>query len=60
MQPEDKVWWNIDMQQMGVGGDNSWGAQTHPQYRIPYQDYSYSFTLRPIFKQQVLTERAKD
>lgn len=60
MQPEDKVWWNIDMQQMGVGGDNSWGAQTHPQYRIPYQDYTYSFTLRPLFKQQILTARAKD
>lgn len=50
MQNEELIWWNIDLQQMGVGGDNSWGAQTHPQYRLPYKDYQYSFTLRPIFK----------
>lgn len=60
MMNEDLIWWNIDHQQMGVGGDNSWGAQTHSQYRLPYQDYHYSFTLRPVFKQQILTERAKD
>jgi beta-galactosidase len=54
---EDMIWWNIDLQQMGVGGDNSWGAQTHPQYRLPYQDYQYSFILRPIFKQEVLTKK---
>jgi beta-galactosidase len=47
---EGLIWWNIDLQQIGVGGDNSWGAQTHPQYRLPYKDYEYAFTLRPIFK----------
>ncbi len=56
---EDLIWWNIDLQQMGVGGDNSWGAQTHPQYRLPYKDYQYSFTLRPIFKQTDLTGEEK-
>jgi beta-galactosidase len=60
MVDEGKVWWNIDFQQMGVGGDNSWGAQTHPQYRLPYKDYNYSFTLRPVFSKEILTERAKD
>jgi len=60
MVDEGMVWWNIDHQQMGVGGDNSWGAQTHPQYRLPYKDYSYSFTLRPVFSKEILTERAKD
>ncbi len=47
---ENLIWWNIDLQQMGVGGDNSWGAETHPQYRLPYQDYSYTFTLKPQIK----------
>ncbi|WP_315822087.1 beta-galactosidase small subunit family protein [Paraflavitalea speifideaquila] len=47
---EDKVWWNIDFKQMGVGGDNSWGAKPHAEYWLPYQDYHYSFTLRPIVK----------
>jgi beta-galactosidase len=59
MRNEDKIWWNIDYQQMGVGGDNSWGAQTHPQYRLPYQDYSYSFTLHPVFSTDVITEKAR-
>lgn len=56
---EELIWWNIDLQQMGVGGDNSWGAQTHPQYRLPYKDYEYSFTLRPIFAPSDLTEQTK-
>ncbi|MNJ91551.1 Beta-galactosidase [compost metagenome] len=60
MVDENLIWWNIDFQQMGVGGDNSWGAQTHPQYRLPYKDYRYSFTLRPVFSKEILTERAKD
>ncbi|HWW39520.1 glycoside hydrolase family 2 TIM barrel-domain containing protein [Pedobacter sp.] len=59
MKNENLIWWNIDHQQMGVGGDNSWGAQTHPQYRLPYQNYAYSFTLRPIFKNEQLTEKSK-
>ena len=25
----------IALQQMGVGGDNSWGARTHPEYLLP-------------------------
>jgi len=46
--PRDLVNVNIDLGQMGVGGDNSWGAMTHPQYRFTEQKYSYSFTIRPI------------
>jgi beta-galactosidase len=43
---EDLIWWNIDYKQMGVGGDNSWGARTHNKYTLPYGNYEYSFTLR--------------
>jgi len=38
---------NIDYRQMGVGGDDSWGARTHPEYMLPPKPYSYSFRLRP-------------
>ncbi len=48
MTNEEMIWWNIDFKQMGVGGDDSWGAKTHEQYRLPYKDYAYSFTLQPI------------
>ncbi len=39
---------NVDLQQMGVGGDNSWGARTHPEFRLKAQPYSFSFTLIPL------------
>ena len=38
---------NLDYKQMGVGGDNSWRARTHPQYTLPAGPYSYCFRLRP-------------
>lgn len=42
--PETYV--HIDLQQMGVAGDNAWGAQPHPQFRIPAdRDYDFSFIL---------------
>ncbi|NLO01504.1 MAG: DUF4981 domain-containing protein [Bacteroidales bacterium] len=41
---------NIDYKQMGVGGDNSWGALTHDQYRLTDDEYSYSFRMRGIVK----------
>jgi beta-galactosidase len=39
---------NLDYRQMGVGGDNSWGALPHPGYRLPPKEYSYRFRLTPI------------
>lgn len=42
---KDMVWLNIDHRQMGVGGDNTWGAQVHPEYTITPHEWSYSFTL---------------
>jgi beta-galactosidase len=38
---------DIDLKQMGVGGDNSWGAMTHKQYRLTKQEYTYSFVMKP-------------
>jgi beta-galactosidase len=48
VKPRDFVTWNLDLKQMGVGGDNSWGAKPHPQYMIPAQPYSYEFWLKPV------------
>ena len=41
---------NLDYRQMGVGGDDSWGAKPHPQYLLPAKDYSWKIRLRPISK----------
>ncbi|TGE04692.1 glycoside hydrolase family 2 TIM barrel-domain containing protein [Hymenobacter fodinae] len=42
----------IDHKQRGVGGDNSWGALPHDQYRLLDKKYSYSYTLRLIQDKQ--------
>ncbi len=39
---------NIDLKQMGVGGDNSWGARPLLKYIIPPGNYKYSFFIKPI------------
>jgi beta-galactosidase len=41
---------NLDFKQMGVGGDNSWGALTHPEYTLKDRAYNYSFRLKLIQK----------
>jgi len=44
----DTITVNLDLKQMGVGGDNSWGARTHPEYMLPAQPRSYRFRLSPV------------
>ena len=39
---------NVDLQQTGVGGDNSWGARAHDQYTLWPQPLSYSYRIRPL------------
>jgi beta-galactosidase len=44
----DLVDLNIDYKQMGVGGITSWGPTGLPRYSLYYQEYAYSFQLRPF------------
>ncbi|MGW9687144.1 glycoside hydrolase family 2 TIM barrel-domain containing protein [Flagellimonas sp. 2504JD1-5] len=46
----ETVQWNIDLQQMGVGGDTSWGRLVHDEYTIKPDTYSYSFVLEPMIR----------
>ena len=41
---------NIDLVQMGVGGNDSWSdvGEALDKYRVPAQNYSYSFYLLPV------------
>jgi len=48
LKPREFITLNLDYGQRGVGGDNSWGAMPHPQYRLEPQAYSYGFWLRPV------------
>lgn len=47
---------NLDYKQMGVGGDNSWGAKTHDKYILPAKEYEYSFRIRPFDKDDSVDE----
>jgi beta-galactosidase len=44
----DFVVLNLDWRQMGIGGDNGWGARPHDEFQIRCVPQAYSFRLRPI------------
>ncbi|WP_217249416.1 glycoside hydrolase family 2 TIM barrel-domain containing protein [Streptomyces sp. AC602_WCS936] len=47
--PRDAVVLRLNHRQMGVGGDNSWGAHTHDEFKLfADRDYSYTYRLRPL------------
>ena len=46
--PQDIISLNIDYDQMGIGGDDSWGAHTLQKYMLNETAYSYGFTLLPF------------
>lgn len=42
-----KTYLRVNHKQMGVGGDDSWNAKTHPEFTLfSDQTYQYSFTLK--------------
>ena len=59
LKEKDFVSVNLDYKQLGVGGDNSWGAQPHEKYRLKPQEYSYTFRLSPIIKGENPIEKSK-
>lgn len=48
IRPRSNVFLHIDLRQRGVGGDNSWGALPHDQYRLLDKKYSYSYVIRLV------------
>jgi beta-galactosidase len=60
IKPRDLINLNVDFGQMGLGGDNSWGAEIHPQYRLLNKRYEYSFRLRPITREDDILRLAKE
>jgi beta-galactosidase len=59
VKPRDLTSVNVDYKQMGVGGDNSWGARTHDEYRLTEKEYQYSFRMKAISSGEKPTELAK-
>ncbi len=52
---------NVDLIQMGVGGNDSWSNEAAPliQYQIPAKGYKYSFYLFPLTKKDKISEKVK-
>jgi beta-galactosidase len=48
MVERDLINLDIDVIQMGLGGEDSWWAQPLEKYQIKPKNYDYSFTLMPI------------
>ncbi|WAZ25516.1 DUF4981 domain-containing protein [Streptomyces cinnabarinus] len=47
--PREEVVLRVSHRQMGVGGDNSWGAHTHDEYKLfADRDYAFTYRLRPL------------
>ncbi|MBI5008312.1 MAG: beta-galactosidase, partial [Bacteroidia bacterium] len=59
IKPRDLVNLNVDLGQMGVGGDDSWGAPIHLKYRLLDRKYEYSFRMRPVTSDDDVVELAK-
>ncbi|MBD3415088.1 MAG: DUF4981 domain-containing protein [Candidatus Aminicenantes bacterium] len=52
VKPRELTSLNLDYKQMGLGGDNSWGARPHPEYQLQEIYYSYRFRIRPFNKRK--------
>ena len=39
---------NLDLFQMGVGGNNSWGARPIEKYRYPAKAYTFELKMKPV------------
>jgi len=49
MTRREDVTLNLDLAQLGAGGDNSWGAMQHDAFMLPAKKaYRYTFVLRPF------------
>ncbi|GGR37316.1 glycoside hydrolase family 2 TIM barrel-domain containing protein [Streptomyces griseomycini] len=58
--PRDEVVLRVNHRQMGVGGDNSWGAHTHDEFKLfADRTYSYTYRLRPLADVRRATELSR-
>ncbi|MBE1493357.1 beta-galactosidase [Amycolatopsis lexingtonensis] len=55
--PREDIVLRVNHRQMGVGGDDSWGAQTHDEYKLfADRDYHYAYRLRPLARRDQAME----
>ncbi|MDT0675876.1 glycoside hydrolase family 2 TIM barrel-domain containing protein [Autumnicola musiva] len=48
LEPSGKTYLNIDLDQMGVGGIQSWGATPMDKNMMPFKAYQFSYIIEPV------------
>lgn len=48
LNPRPEVWLNLDLTQMGVGGNDSWGARPLGKYSIPFRPTGFGFIMKAL------------
>ncbi|MDR0697930.1 MAG: DUF4981 domain-containing protein [Tannerella sp.] len=51
--PRNSLYINIDLKQLGVGGDNSWGEHPMQPYRMLNDRYSYSYLIQAVIPRKI-------
>jgi hypothetical protein len=44
----DFITLNVDLGQMGLGGDDSWSPRVHPEYQLTDSTYTFSYSIIPL------------
>jgi beta-galactosidase len=58
--PSSHVILRLNDHQMGVGGDDSWGARPHPEFTLsPDSTYSYRFRLSPFISSETAMDKCR-
>jgi len=52
LEEKDFINLNLDYRQMGIGGDDSWGAHTHDKYKLFFKKYEFQFMIKPIVQEE--------
>ncbi|MEX2371137.1 MAG: glycoside hydrolase family 2 TIM barrel-domain containing protein [Bacteroidales bacterium] len=56
---QEQVMLTINQRQMGVGGDDSWGARTHAKYNVPARNMQFIYIIKPVSKEDNYWERSR-
>ena len=60
LERKDEVFLRLSYHQMGVGGDDSWGARPHPEFTLNSdKSYSYVYRLSPLLQGQSAMDLSK-
>ena len=59
LQPREEVILHLDARHMGVGGDDGWLSQVHPEFLIYPGLYRFSFKLKPLTGEENAVDMAR-